>query len=357
MSYGNYPDLKDVKKVLVVKLRHLGDVLLTSSVFTCLKKNMPHASIDAYIYEEASPLLEGNDDVADIITYDRKWKNLPFFKRMIQERSVIKKIRNKRYDLVINLTEGDRGALIAKLSKAPIKVGVDPGNSGFFCKRKIYSKIVKNCGSPKHTVEKNLDALRCIGIFPSEEEKELFLHIPKKDDDVVTQLLSLHGIEKDFILIHPASRWKFKCWPMSKFSDLIKILVERGEKVVITSGRDKDEMEMVDNIIRNSGEGNSILNLSGKITIKQLSSLINKSKVVVCSDSVSLHIASALKSKCVVLFGPTSEITWGPWHNDNAKVVYKKLSCRPCCMDGCGGSKRSECLHAIEVDDVVKSII
>ncbi len=356
MSYGNYPDLSSVKKILVIKLRHLGDVLLTSAVFSILKNRFPHALVDAYIYAEAKPMLEGDPAIDSCILYDRKWKNLPFFARMKNEWGVLQQIRKKNYDLVINLTEGDRGAIICRMSRSKICVGYDPEGKGLFWKKKIYSHVVKKCHSLKHTVERNLDALRVIGLFPEQDEKELKFIIPSEALIKMQDFLGKKGFEeKGFYLIHPTSRWRFKCWPVEKVRELIKMLLAEGKKIIITSGKDREEKEMIENIIRGISH-NNLLDLSGQVSLKELGALIKLSLGLLCVDSVSFHIASALKANVVVLFGPTSDVTWGPWQNPNAKVLTQKFSCRPCYSDGCGGSKRSECLYTLPVIEVLAAL-
>ena len=178
MTYGNYPDLTSVRRILVIKMRHHGDVLLASPLFSNLKKALPSAAIDAFIYKDTLPMLEGHPAIADYLLYDRGWKKLPLLKKIGKEISLLKQIRSKGYDLVINLTEGDRGAIAAKISRAKCSVGFDPKGSGFFGKRKAFTHIVKSCPHPRHTVERQLDVLRRIGIFPAPEERDLHLHIP-----------------------------------------------------------------------------------------------------------------------------------------------------------------------------------
>jgi heptosyltransferase-3 len=340
MSYGDYPNLAHVKKVLVVKLRQLGDVLLTSPVFSELKNALPHAHIDAYVYAEAAPLLEGNPSVHALHLYDRKWKKMSLLRRLYEEGKLLRRIRKAGYDLVINLTEGDRGAIAARLSGAKIRVGFDPKGSGLFGKKKFYTHIAKNCPSLRHTVERNLDVLRRIGIFPS--QKELFLPI------LPTALEKMRRIAGEgFILVHPTSRWRFKCWP--KMGELCRSL---PEKLVFTSGPDPDEIAMVKEICR----GLNALDLSGQITLPELFALVQLSGLLICVDSLPLHIASALKKPVVAIFGPTSDITWGPWRNAFAKIVAQNLSCRPCYQDGCGGSKVSDCLATLSVEQVISQL-
>ena len=177
MTYGNYPELSQVKRALVIKMRHHGDVLLSSPVFAQLKKAIPDAEIDAFIYKDTLPMLDGHPAIAEFLLYDRDWKKLSRFKKLAKELSLLKQIRSRGYDLVINLTEGDRGAVAAWVSGSRYRVGLDPKKSGFFGKRKIYTHIVKECPNSRHTVERQLDSLRRIGIFPAAEERDLFLHV------------------------------------------------------------------------------------------------------------------------------------------------------------------------------------
>lgn len=344
MTYGNYPELNGVKKILVIKLRQLGDVLLTGAVFSALKARLPEAKVDAYIYREAFPMLEGHPGVDGLVGYDRGWKKLGVVGRLMKEWALWRQIRGAGYDLVINLTEGDRGALAARAARARIRVGFEPKG---WLQKKIYTHVVKHCPGLRHTVERNLDAVRRIGIFPGVEERELFLGVPEG-----ARLAMRKRVEGPFVVIHPTSRWRFKCWPVDKMRKLTEELIRRGKKVVFTSGPDEVERAMVGEIVR----GLDVVNLSGAISLKELAALIEMSELLVCVDSVPFHMASALKKRVVGIFGPTSDVTWGPWRNPGARVVVQNFSCRPCYQDGCGGSKVSDCLMTLPVGLVLKAI-
>lgn len=320
MTYGNYPDITKVKKVLVVKLRHLGDVLLSTPVFSSLKKALPEAQIDACVYEESITMLLGHPAIGEIIACPKG-----------QFLRTIRSIRKKNYDLVINLTEGDRGVLISYFSGAEIRVSFPPKGKW---QKKLVTHTVKQTPGLRHTVERNLDALRYIGIFP--KERDLFFAI-----DPVPKTTP-------YILIHPTSRWRFKCWP--KMGELISRL--KGKRIILTSGPDPIEVEMVNQI----ASGLDVEVKAGLTTLKELGALIKGSDCLLCVDSVPLHIASALKHPVVALFGPTSEITWGPWENPNARIVAQNFSCRPCYQDGCGGSKYSDCLETLSIEHVLSEL-
>jgi lipopolysaccharide heptosyltransferase III len=338
-------------KILVIKMRHLGDVLLTTPVFSHLQKAYPGAEIDAMIYADTAPMLEGHPSIRSLLCYDKAWKKGGWFAKMAKEISLLRRIRKEKYDLVINLTEGDRGAIVAFISKAKMRVGFDPEKKGFLGKRLIYTHLVKNCKMPRHTVEKNLDALRRIGIHPTPEERDLYFHLSAEDKARAKAFVG----DGAFVLIHPASRWKFKCWPPGHVAKLIEKLHFDGKKVVLTASSDPQEIAMIDEIVALVPHI-PVLNLAGKIRLKELGALIDLSEVLICVDSVPLHMASALKAPVVVLFGPSSPLNWGPWKNPRAEVVTLNLPCQPCFLDGCGGSKKSDCLLSLPVSRVLEAL-
>lgn len=352
-AYGNYPDLAPVKRILVVKLRHHGDVLLASPVFSALKSAMPAAVVDAYIYRDTQPMLEGHPAIDDYRLYDRAWKTLPAPARLGKELGLLQRIRAAGYDLVINLTEGDRGAIAMWWSGARYRVGWDPQGAGFALKRRAYSHFVKRPRLPRHMVEQNLDALRRIGIFPSPEARELHFHLPDTAIASIAAYLGRAGINAgDYVLIHPTSRWLFKCWPVAKVAALIDELHARGHRIVLSSAPDESERAMVAEIL-SLCRGVPVLDLGGRLTLKELGALIAASRCVVGVDSVPMHIASALKKPAVALFGPSSDLAWGAWNNPRARIVTQPMTCRPCNLDGCGGGKVSDCLSTLPVGQVL----
>jgi len=330
---------KQPKRILVVKLRHLGDVLLSSPVFSALQKAYPSALIDAYIWKEALDMLAGHPAIAGYHLHDRRWKKLSFFPRLMKEWGLLRKIRREKYDLVVNLTEGDRGAIAAIFSGADRRVGVDPGKKWV---RKIFTDLVKPCSTPRHTVERDLDAVRKLKIFPKPADRDLFLYIPKEAKEKAVELVG----DEPYVVVHAPARWKFKCLPPQLMAEICNRL---GARIVLTGGpSERDFVEEVAKLVRGD-----VLNLAGKTDLKEMGALILGSKGLITVDSVALHMASALKVPVVALFGPTSELNWGPWKNSKAAVVTQNLSCRPCRLDGCGGSKMSDCLWTLSAQEVV----
>lgn len=332
---------KQYKRILIIKLRHLGDVLLSTPVFSNLQEFFPDALIDAFVWREAEDILLGHPSIAGFLFYDRLWKKLPFFSRMERESRLLRQIKKNRYDLVINLTEGDRGAIAAKVSGAERRVGVDPGKK---FTRKFYTDLVKPCQTPRHAVERDLDAIRKIGIYPSLADRRPFFYLPMEAEEMAPKLTG----NDPYIVMQASSRWQFKCPPPGLMA---AILTRLGKKAVLTGTL--GERKYVQSIADLTKV--ETLNLAGMTTLKEMGAVMKNSLGLITVDSVALHMASALKVPVVALFGPTSEENWGPWMHDRAEIVAQNISCRPCRLDGCGGSKMSDCLWTLSPDVVVSA--
>lgn len=299
-------------------------------------------------------MLEGHPAISEFLLYDKKTKQLPPHRRFFHNWQLLRKIRERKYDLVINLTEGDRGAIAAKVSRAPYAIGFDPEGGGMMQKKKCYTHLVKHTSRPRHTVEKQLDALRCLGVYPELDERDLFFHIPEEARLKVETLLHEKGVEPgQFIQVHPVSRWMFKTLPPKTIGAVLHALHDKGEKIVLTASPDIVEMEMNKKIQEIAPFA---IDLSGMTSLKELGAMIDMSRMLLSVDSVPVHMASALKKPTVAIFGPTCDENWGPWRNSAARVVTQKMSCRPCYRPGCGGSGKSDCLETLSPKVIIDEV-
>lgn len=337
-----------IKGILVIKLRNIGDVLLTTPAFKALKETFPDARITAVVPAGTEEMLTLNPNVSDIVTF-KKCAGL------MGELDFIRRIRAKKFELAINMTEGDRGAIIALLSGARYRIGIDPLGKGFIGKKYLFTHLVRYAYDGRHKAAMDLDVLRPLGVRDIKPEVQLFTS--PEDDRYVDGLLSSNGIGKGYsvAVIHPTSRWLFKCWRDEAVAEVIDYLEGRGVRTVLTSGPDYKELERARNII--SLAKSSPLDLSGRLTLKRLAALYKRSALFFGVDTAPMHMAAAVGTPVIALFGPSDSNIWGPFTEKRIIISRKhEFPCVPCNKDGCGGSKKSRCLDEITTPEAIAAI-
>ena len=348
-------DTRLVRRVLVTKLRHHGDVLLASPVFTVLKKALPGAEIDALVYRETLPMLEGHPAVARLFAIDREWKRRGLRVQLREELALLRALRARRHDLIVHLTEHPRGAWLTRLLKPRYAVARELARAHWLWRTSFSHYYRLPRARPRHAVECNLDALRRLGLQPGSADRGLVLVPGERDCDRVKELLARNSLERRrFIQFHPGSRWLFKCWPAEACAKLIEGVVEDGWRIALTGAPDARERELADEILAlvPQQQRAGVVDLAGALTLRELAAFTGEARAFVGVDSAPMHIAAAMHTPVVALFGPSGEVEWGPWQVTHRVVASTKHPCRPCGNDGCGGGKVSECLTTLPVERV-----
>jgi len=345
--------------ILVIKFRNIGDVLLMTPLLHNLKCYYPESKIDVAINQGTEAILIENPNINHLIIYKRdKIRSLPRFKRLIQELKFFLDFRQKHYDLVINLTEGDRGAYITKLTRSNRRIGYQSKNKML---NNVYTHYLPKQDF-RHTVEINLDPLRILNIPIQSKRVEIFC--TQQDFDVIDKQLS--GIEK-FIHIHPVSRWLFKCVANETMAEIIDYCELRlGIRVVVTAAPVETEIEKVDGIL--SLCKSNPLNLSGQLSLKETAALNQRAHGFIGVDTAIMHISAANDIPVLAFFGPSGADHWGPWDNQLIQSGYTKRNgfqkmgkhrvisesrvCQPCGKDGCNGTKVSDCLMNVDFSKI-----
>lgn len=341
---------------MIIKLRHHGDVLLTSPVFSALKHAAPQCEIDALVYDETVEMLSGHPAISQIHIIGRKWKTQGALAQAKLEWLAFRALKARRYDLIVHLTDSWRGAWLARNLRPKYSVAV-------FSALRPPSKPWANSFSHlaptpplgnRHTVECHLDALRALGIHPPPERRQLTFHPGAAAHESAREILATHDIPAGRLIhIHPASRWLFKAWTVDGYAETVSALTEAGYRVVMTTGPAPRETALAAAIVERCRT--KPIDLSGRLTLKQLGAVIAASRLSICVDSVPMHMAAALGTPVVALFGPSNEHEWGPWQVPQ-RVLVSDHSCRPCRLDGCGGGKVSECLTVLAPEAVLAAV-
>lgn len=343
----------ELRRALVIKLRNLGDVLLTSPVVSVLKAEVPQIEVDAMVYADTADMLRGHPDLAQLHEIDRDWKRLSPPARLRKELQLLSALRGRDYDLVLNLTDHGRGAWMSRLLRPRYAVAPDIRTGRFY--RAAYTHLYPVVGgNRRHTVEINLDALRRIGLHASPAQRKLVLEPGDAAKASVERILADSGLKpKSFVLIHPGSRWFFKCWPPDRVAQLCTTLAGRGMTVALVSGPDPLELRLLESVRSQTTADTAAF--PGNLSLRELAALIGNARLMVGMDSAPMHMAAAMGTPVVSFFGPSGEIEWGPWMVPH-RILTSSHPCRPCGRDGCGGGKRSECLEVIGLDEAIAAI-
>lgn len=364
-------DFDAVRRVLVIMLRHHGDVLLSTPVYAALKASYPHAEVDALIYAETLPILAFSPHLAAIHTIDRRWKNGGARMHVAHEWRLLQMLRARGYDLIVHLTDHKRGAWLARAlaprwAVAP-KLRDASGTMQHFW-RGSFTHLYANASSVapgaalarRHTVEQNLDALRRLGLAISPGPPLTMVPGPEGERDAQA-LRDRLGLSGRYIAMQPTSRWMFKCWTVDRNADLIAALLRRGETVLLSCAPDARERAMLAAIVAALRTRPHVQIERLKIadddgTLNRLAVLIGGARLFIGIDSAPMHIAAAMGTPTVALFGPSGEFNWGPWQVAHRIVTSEMHPCRPCGQDGCGGGKISDCLVRLPVARVLAAI-
>lgn len=337
-------------EILVIKLSAIGDVIHTLPSVRALKKKFPDARITWVVETAAADLLKGNPDLDRVIVSRRKaWVNdLKQFKNIgksISEFSAfIRTLNYRKYDIVIDFHGLFKSAILAFLVKGDRKIGYDSMQelSGLFYTEKIPEDM------DKHAVDRYLDFARYLGCDTGTIQ---FNICPDAENEKkIDSLLQENRISRDdkLIAVSPQALWETKLWDNEKFAQLCdRIASELGGRVIFTGN---GAAEMIADI-RSRMKSDSI-NLEGKTTLRELAALYRRVALLVTTDSGPMHLAAAVNTPVVAIFGPTSPARTGPYGTIHT-VVQKGLTCVPCFLKHC---ETRNCMNEISVEEVFQVI-
>lgn len=298
------------QRILVIKMRFHGDMLLTTPVISTLKKNYPESQIDVLLYEDTKPILSENHEIDSL--YGLMNKRVGIKDKITNALSIFKTLRANHYDLVVNLTDQWIVALLVRCLKTSVSVSQDFSHrqSGFW--KKSFTYLAPFAGD--HVVERNLSVLRPLGIEAFCTDTTMSYR--QAHWDRVYEVLTTAGISQNYVVIQPTARQLFKCWDDDKFAQVIDALHAHGYKVVLTSGPGAEDIACVNNIAQQCATA-PFTALAGKTSFPELGALIDHAALFIGVDSAPMHIAAAVKTPIICLFGATDHVFWRPW-SDNA---------------------------------------
>jgi lipopolysaccharide heptosyltransferase I len=336
---------RNFKNILIIKPSSIGDIIHTLPFLYSIRARYPKAKISWLIKSGLDDLIASNPYLNEVILFERKrWGGFDDigykFKGLTE---FIRELRRKRFDLVIDLQGLFRSGIITYLSGADYRIGF--ANAREFSPI-FYNYKVSHPPIEMHAVDRYLLVAKELGSDIS--KKDFTINISKKEKEYALSLISRNK-KRSLIAVNPSARWETKMWPMKRYAELTDTIAAKlkAQPVLIGSSEDKVRINELLSMAKSKP-----VNLCGKTSLLQLAALLKKVDLLITNDSGPMHIAAAVGTPVVALFGPTRPKRTGPY-GDRHVVIQKDLSCIRCLKKRCDDLK---CMEAITVNDVLTAV-
>ncbi len=333
---------QDLKRILVVNVNWLGDVIFSIPVFKALRQYYPAARISCFAVPRVVEILQCVPQIDDIIVYDEKGKDRGFLAKMI----MVHHIRQQKFDAVFLLHGSGSRAWLMVLAGIPVRVGYASK------KMKFLTHAIEPLSDDIHKADVYSNLIAAYGLPVADKTSSLC--VPQEAREQTDKILGAAGIllNEPFIVVHTSGNWDLKRWPPENWAQLIRTVVRNLKmKVVISEG--PKEIGWAHDIAVKSGVNPVVL--AGQTNLLQLLALLEKAVIVISADSGPLHMASCVSQNILGLYGPTMPATTGPRGKAKALILHKDVSCNraSCYFLQC---PNNVCMKAITVEEVVESL-
>ena len=337
------------RRILITRLRFIGDVVLTTPIIRSVRAAFPGAYI-AYLGEKnAVSLLEHNPCLDEIIPFD------PSRSALFEQARVMLLLRRRKFDLAIDLFGNPRSALLTYASRAATRVGLQRRGRG-----RLYTVQVADDGAPKTALAFHNQFLAAAGIVPTESRTEIVV-TEQEREEACRWLARGTGVEIDagdqgpLVGIHPGATWPAKKWLPERFAELSDAIVSKlGGRVVVTAG--PQDSGTVAEVLRQT---RAKVNVLTALPLRTLAAVIAQCSVYVSNDAAPMHIAAAVGTPVIGLFGPGEENIWFPYPRAGGHAALRRdVPCHPCHLDRCNreGEEYMECMKLLRVEEVLSAV-
>jgi len=336
------------RKILVVKNKHIGDIILSQPAFWALHRAFPNAQLDVLISPGTRELMEGFPWIHNLLETPRK---TGVFQRLGRELQLAWMIATERYELFVDLTWSDRAMLYAALSRARQRWAIQV-TAGSFLKPYVYNNFGGKPDRAWHVIEHERQFLLKMGLPTC--TPEFFFPETAAESARIRSWLSQVGLQDTrLVVVHPTSRWLFKCWNDEKVAGLLDWLATEGWQPVLTSGPSDKEMSKAQRILAQAqSKPHSRI---GNLTLRELAALLRQAQFFFGIDSAPMHLAAAVGCRAVVLFGPSQVNRWRPY-GENHVVITAECPCLALRQPACDKTKVMKCLDSISLRQVQEAI-
>ena len=339
-----------MKRILIVKLRPLGETLLAGPCFEAVREAYPKAQITALVQSPANQVLLKSGWVDEVFSYhqgaiDRRG----FFMRAWKHHQLASALQKRYFDLAIDLSGTHRSAQIVSWAKPVLKVGLGLPSIKRLFDVTAYSDDI----SKVPTTELDGRVLHLIGLEPKPHDRpEGYLHVPAEAYQYAGTFWKANRFTQDdmVIAINPFAGRPTKEWYPAKWAVVIKELLDNGLKPFFTCAPlEKPKLSAIEKEMKRS------IPTYSQPSIVPLLGLYKHSKAVISADSAPRHLAAAVGTPTLTLWGPETVSRWHPYSQEHHPIVIQEVPCRPCGLSVCL-EKKHECMVALQPADVVKAL-
>lgn len=333
----------DLRRLLIVKPSSLGDVVHALPTLAALRRRFPSATLSWLVKREWAEVLEGHPDLDEVLAVDLSAAGWP---------AAIRAVREGRFDLVVDLQGLLRSAVLGWASGSPARVGFANGREG---SPWFYTHRVSVPDASMHAVDRYLLMAQFLGAEPEKPGPSAFClpRDPSADARVET-LLADAGVRAGTMLValNPSARWATKRWPAESFAAVGDWLQRRGgaRVAVVGSGKERSAGDEVIRFMQTTP-----LDLVGKTTMQELIALLRRLRAFITNDSGPMHLAAAVGTPVIALFGPTHPARTGPYGAGHT-VLRSGVPCSPCFSRRCANAVELECLTTLGPQAVIESV-
>ncbi len=333
-------------RILVIKLRYLGDVLLTTPVFDALRFRFPQAFLAAVVNKGTEDMLTGNPAINKIFTVER---DSNFLSDLQKQFRLIKEIRNDKFDMALDLTWNERAAVLAWLSGAKRRLSYKIERKKDLNLSLLFTDLVE-VEKNLHIVKKHLEMAKALECFLPPAKPTIYWS--PQDQSTCEAILKNNGVSDNlpYVVLHPSSNALYKVWTAEGYAAICDYLFEkRAIRTILICGKDAEELRLNRAICALAKS--HPLNLGGQLSLKQTAVLLSKAALFIGIDSGPMHMATAVNTPVAAIFGPSRAWRWGPL-GDGHVIIQKDWPCVPCGKKGCDGSGQSRCLDELSLEEV-----
>jgi predicted lipopolysaccharide heptosyltransferase III len=338
-------DWRDVRKVLVVRLRSIGDTVLATPSLFALKRFLPNASVDILVEDWVAPVLDNHPHVDNVIALEPRG--------LMARARVARELRAANYDVVYNLHGGTTSTFLTRATGARHRVGFKSYQYGQLHNHQAPSPLLIWQQARAHSVEQQLALLGWTGV-PVTDRPRTSLGISPRAAARVEQLVNEARLsdqsDQNIALIHPAAAFATKQWAAENFARVVEFLAERGFTSVAIAA--PNEQALLEHLRSET----SVNVVTFALSLPEVTALAARSGLFVGNDSGIAHIAAAVGTPSVVIFGSSNIAHWRPWNSAPAEVVFEEMPCQPCHGYFCEQFAQPECILRVPVNRVTAAI-